>query len=445
MKKISFLLGLLCTAACLTACGSKDFNMSFEEALEIANHSELQNILSQNDNFEQIFDIAWNFDYEWTQINASLSSNNKQNLNNKNSESSTKFNANITAEWETIKIDWALDVIQTEDVIYLNLSSLDLTWNENLWFISAMIEAYKNQWFSLSMTGLSEVSDTLSILRDSGDLNEKSKEIITNEWSTVYNGKFTQFNWYNARKFSLDNEKLNALIKEYYESMNKNLNEEYVEETPELNIQNFEWYLVITWKDKVTTVIENMDILNEDTITNTNWFWWENFELNMSSEGEIVLNISATKKGSKYDISASIANMVILEWTISPKLSKSSIDLKYDLSLTIKSEEEWETDIIVPFKGSWKYNSISEFTTTAPESAQDLNELLWAYLGDIAWWDDYEYDYEYDDKYAEDYDYDLYNEYAEEIENINTEEWESLNSEEVENLNSENIETETNE
>jgi hypothetical protein len=62
MKKSIFLFGLLATTLCLTACGSKDYNMTFEEALEIANHSELQNILSENDNFEQDFTIAGNYD-----------------------------------------------------------------------------------------------------------------------------------------------------------------------------------------------------------------------------------------------------------------------------------------------------------------------------------------------------------------------------------------------
>jgi hypothetical protein len=62
MKKSLFLLGLLTTTVCLTACGSKDYNMSFEEALEIANHSALQDILAENDNFEQSFTIAGNFD-----------------------------------------------------------------------------------------------------------------------------------------------------------------------------------------------------------------------------------------------------------------------------------------------------------------------------------------------------------------------------------------------
>ena len=85
-----------------------------------------------------------------------------------------------------------------------------------------------------------------------------------------------------------------------------------------------------------------------------------------------------------------------MNWTVSPKLSKSSIDLKFDAKLTIKSEDEWSADIIIPFKWSWEYKSISDFTVTAPESAQDLTELLWSYLGGIMWWDDYYDDEEYD-------------------------------------------------
>jgi hypothetical protein len=43
-------------------------------------------------------------------------------------------------------------------------------------------------------------------------------------------------------------------------------------EFPEINIQNFEWYLVITWKDKVTTVIESIDVVDNDIVMSVNWF-----------------------------------------------------------------------------------------------------------------------------------------------------------------------------
>jgi hypothetical protein len=64
MKKSVFLFGLLITSVSLTACCSKNFNMSFDEALETANHSELQEILAGNENFEQSFDIAGNLNSE---------------------------------------------------------------------------------------------------------------------------------------------------------------------------------------------------------------------------------------------------------------------------------------------------------------------------------------------------------------------------------------------
>jgi len=380
MKKSLLLLWLLITGVCLTACGSKDFNMTFEEALEVANHSALQDILAQNDNFEQTFVIAGNYDSDWTKVDANISSTSKQGLTNKNSESSTQFAANITAEWETLMVDWALDIKLIDDAIYLNLTSLDLTWSENLSMVAMMTEWFKNQWFVIPMSGLSDMPNTFSVLKDSKELNTKTKEIVINEWSEKYNWKFTQFNWYNAWKFSLDNEKLNALIKEYYDSMNSNLGEDSLAEVPELNIQSFEWYLVITWKDKVTTVIENIEIAEDDIVMSANWYAGENFELYMSEGGENLISIVAQKKGWKYEVSAVVANAVILNWTISAKLSKSSIDLKFDAILTVKSDTQWENDKIIPFNGSWKYNAISEFTTLVPEDAQDLTELLWSYL-----------------------------------------------------------------
>ncbi len=393
MKKFLFLLGLLTTTVCLTACGSKDFKMSFEEALEIANHSELQNILSENKNFEQDFDISGSFDANWTKVDASISSNSKQSLDSNNSESSTKFNANITASGEVTKISWTLDLKLINDTIYLNLSSLDLTWNDSLSMIGIMFAWFKNQWLSIPMTGLSEMPSSFSILKDSKSLNNKTKEIVINEWSTTYNWKFKEFNWYNAWKISLDNDKLNELIKEYYSTIS---GEEV--EIPELNIQEFEWYLVITWKDKVTTVIENMKMQDNETVMEADWFAWEDYEINISEWGEVLVKIVAEKKGSKYDVSIALTDIVLLNWTISPKISKSWIDLKFDATLTAKSEEEWSADTVIPFKGSWNYKWISDFTISVPEDAQDLSELLGAYLWGLSWW----YDEDYAALYGED-------------------------------------------
>ena len=412
MKKSIFLSGLVATVLCLTACGSKNFNMSFEEALEIANHSEFQNILSQNDNFEQNFNIAGNYDSDWTKVNANLSSKSHQSLNDKHSESSTEFTANITSSWETIKLNGAIDTKLVNDIVYINISSLDLTWSENLAMIEMMIEWFKNQWFSIPMTGVNDAPDTFSVIKDSKELNSKIKDVIINEGLVVYSWAFKEFDWYNAWKFSLDNEKLNELIKEYYDTINSELSGESINEVPTLDIQNFEWYLAITWKDKVTTILENMAIAEDDTLININWFAGDSFKLYLSEGEEDLISLIAEKKGSKYKITAIVADSLFVDGTISPKLSKSSIDLNFDITLTIKSEDEWQANVIIPLKWNWGYNSTEEFTVVAPESAQDLTELLWSYLWGIIWWDDYEYDeeYDYEDFYAD-------NEELEEVEN----------------------------
>lgn len=394
MKKSVFLLGLLTTAVCLTACGSKDFNMTFDEALEAANHSQLQEILDGNDNFEQSFDIAGNFAKDWNAIDGNISTTSKQNINNDKSESSVKFTANITTQWETIKANWALDLKFVDDTIYLNLWTLDLTWNENLAMVDMMIGWFKGQWLSIPMTGLSDVPSSFSYLKDGKALNDKVKEIVKNEGSTVYNWKFKQFDGYNAWKFSLDNEKLNELIREYYESMTTGLDlgsgEDAQIEVPEINIQNFEWYLVITWKDKVTTVIESMEMMDNDVVMTANWFAGEDYEVNIIEWEETLIKIVANKKSWKYDVAITVSDAIILNWTVSPKLSKSEIKLDFDAKLTIKAQNEWETDTLIPFKGSWNYKAISDFTVTAPENAMDLTELLGGSLGGMMWaTDDY--------------------------------------------------------
>ena len=383
--------------------------MSFEEALQTANHSILQDILSENENFEQSFEISGSYDSEWSNIDANLSSDSKQNISNNNSESSTNFDVNIKSKNnDKTKITWTLDLKLVNDTIYLNISSLDLTWNDNLAMVGMAVEWIKGQWLSIPMTWLSDVPNTLSYFKNTKELNSKITEIIINEWSVVYSWKFSQFNWYNARKISLNNDKLNELIKEYYNTSNTTENNEensgdINNEIPQINIENFEWYIVITWKDKVTTVIENMDMVDNDLIMNANWFAWKNYEINISEGNEQLITITAKKNFSKYKVSATIANNLYLDWTISPKASKSWISLTFNATLTIKNESE-SNNITVPFKGSWKYNPIKDFSISVPENSQDLSELLWAYLWTMMWWDEYTGDYTdnyYDNIYDE--------------------------------------------
>ena len=399
MKKSAFLLGLLViTSLCLTACGnSKDYTMSFDEAYDTANHSALQDILINSENAQQSLNLSTNIDNWSNKMAIILQSNSKQSLWNKKSESSTTFDVNINADDTNVLVNWALDIRSIDNTIYLNLKSLDFSGPEDTSFLAAMVEWFKDQWFSIPMSWLNEMPNTFSYMKDAKSLSEQAKEIVVNEWSEVYNWKFTQFNWYNARKFSLDTDKLQQLINDYYAKINESFDEENQQEAPKLDIQNFEWYLVITWKDKVTTVIENMDMIEWETNININGFWGDDYEINAYSNWESILTMKATKKKLSYNVSLNAANSVLLEWTISPKLSSSKIDVKFDATLTVKSDYEETDDTILPLKGNRSYDPISDFDVTAPEWAQDLTELLASYLWSAFWWEEYDLeDYEYD-------------------------------------------------
>ena len=405
MKKSAFLLGLLSIATlCLTACGnSKDYTMSFDEAYDVANHSALQDILTNSENVQQTLNLSTNIDNWANKMEISLQSNSKQSLWDNKSESATMFDVNISADDTNVLVKWNLDIKSLNNIIYLNLTSLDFSSSEDTSFLASMTDWFKNQWFSIPLEWVSNMPSTFSYIKDAKSLNEQAKEIIINEGSTTYNWIFTQFNGYNAWKFSLDSEKLQQLINEYYLKINETIDEENQQEAPQLNIQNFEWYLVITWKDKVTTVIENMDMVEWETNINIKWFWGDDYEINAFSNWESpILTIKATKKSSNYNVYINAADSIKLEWTITPKLSSSKIDVKFDATLTVKPEYEESDDTIIPLKGNWSYSPISDFDVIAPENAQDLTELLSAYLWSMMWTGDYGYAYdEYEDYNAE--------------------------------------------
>ena len=288
MKKSAFFLWLVSIASlCLTACGnSKDYTMTFEEVLDLSKQSPLQEVLLNTENFQQSLDISTYINDETNKLTAKLQSNSKQNLKNNKSESETTFDVNVNANDTDLAISWALDIKLVDNVIYLNLASLGISGSEDMWFVLAMVEWFKNQRFSIPMDWLNDIPNTFSYIKEAKNLDEQTKDIVINEWSVVYNWKFSQFHDYNAWKFSLDTEKFQQLINDYYLKVNEALDEEYQIEAPELNIQNFEWYFVITGKDKVTTVNENMDMIEWETVVSINGFWGENYEIHAFTNWE---------------------------------------------------------------------------------------------------------------------------------------------------------------
>ena len=482
MKKSIFTLGLLAASIlCLSACGNKkDFNMSFEEALELASHSSIQDVITNADNAEQSVSIAWIYNDDDLNVDAKLTSKSKQNLKDIQSESNISVDLKIQQKGEEEKnnnldVKWDLDIKFVPAAIYLSLNSLDVKWDESTESVAEFVSWYLNQWFSIP---LNETIDLNSLnMKDKFDLSSKIKEVINNEWFQVYSGKFTDYNWYNARKISIDDEKLIKILKDSYNSLDEAANntkteavstdertedseddseentenntEENVEDNIEtvlndelgdinseldnIKIENFEWYLVIIGKDKVAIAIDNMDITDNGETTNLNWLLSDKeVLLSVFSEWEEVITLSAIKKGSHFNTSLNLSGLCYREWTITPNISSSKIDIDFDLTLTVTATEK---DTIVPLKGNWSYASISEFKVEIPSESTDLTQMLWGLLGWwlYGWWDDYYYDDYYDD-----YELDAEDFYNEEL-TTNTEE-ETIN---VESSNDEENVTET--
>lgn len=498
MKKSIFLLWLLTVTICLTACwNKKDFNMSFEDALELASHSSIQDVMANAENTEQSINVAWSYDKDDTRVDVKLNSKSKQNLKDIQSESNISVDLKIQEKENNLDLKWDLDIKFIPSTIYLSLNSLDVKWDESTEWVAQFASWFLNQWFSIP---LGETIDLNSFnMKDQFELSSKIKDVINNEWFQVYNGKFKDYNWYNARKISIDDEKLIKILKDYYnttdiavddtenetistneEPKNTDNSEETSVENTENNaedstensteistefstenneetiindensdneispenidseinnvkIENFEWYLVIIWEDKVALAIDNMDITDNGTTTNLNGLFSDkDNSLNVFSEWEEVITLTAKRKWSHFNVNLNLSGLCLVEWTITPKISSSKIDIDFNLSITIKSDDD---STIIPLKGSRSYAPISEYTVEIPSDSQDLTQMLWGMFWWLygLWWDDAYYD-----DYYGDYDLDSEALYNEELMD-NTEE-EIANEETVENTEETNIE-----
>ena len=423
MKKSTVILGIVSVMTlCLTACGKP--NMSFEEAIDNVTHSELKEIMANAENYEQNFNISSNFSVKEDNVEAkiSLSTNSKQNV--KNSEWETKISLKVDASWdgdewrENIKLDWEAVIKSLKDAVYFKLSSLNLDGPEEFTneFDSAL-PWIKNQWFSFELTDeikeklyaeLPEDFDlnNLNSLKDDEALNklaENLKKSINNEWAVVYSGIYSEFEWYNARKFSINKEKAFDSFMEYVKWI---IPEEYAGEIDEINaeeifdedfpLKNFEWYLVITWKDRVQVVIENLDIENDYSSSKINWTYGrDRYELVVKNEWKEVFVSSAKLNGTHYDILMKVQDSEIIKWTITPRKSDWKISIDFDLSINFV---EGEDKTIIPLQGWWSREEISKFNVEVPKNSKNLLEdimknidldaadLQWLSLGSQWYW-----------------------------------------------------------
>jgi len=412
MKKASLLAGLLITTMGLAACGNKSYDMSFEDALATANsnNSQLSNLILNTEHFLETIDLNTTIENEESTINIEFASTSKQNLSDIQSDSNFDINLGLVSPEESLTAKANFDVKFLTDNIYFNLTNLELTGdNSNLAMIPALAEWFKNQWFSMPLSWANEATGFLDYLKELQQ-NADNSDMIINEWNEIYNGKFSEYQWFNARKYSIDSEKLATKLNEYSKIINSLPESEEDTEnilSSETQINNFEWYLVILWKNKVATIIENMDIVVSDVTINMDLVT-SNSEIKRtaSSDWNRIMNFEAVKHWSKYNISANILENLIIYGIINPRISESDANISFDIIINIMSDEiatESHT-LSIPLNGKWEFNPISEFSVEAPAESTSIIDLLGSYLGaEIL--DDYEAeDYSEDEIYDVDED-----------------------------------------
>ena len=423
MKKSTFILGIVSIMTlCLTACGKP--NMSFEDAVDSIGHSQLQEMMDSAEYSQQNFNISTklNIPEEDVKGNITFSANSKQNAKDSQWETTFSLNLNVNADWDKVKIKWDATMKKLADIVYLSLNSLDISKSDVDFIDEDEINKIKWQRYSLDLNDeevkemlydmyddmyydmdILEAIDLLEIFDLPSDSNVQNlfnkekfnkfindlKKSVKNEWALVYSGMYSQFSWYNAYKFSIDRGiAYNALL-DYFEwifsdedmeDILANLEEyesldEMFEDFP---FTNFEGYIVITWKNKVQVIIENIDVdkyyyewkLNA-TFGKDLYKYQLIWTSPWSEDDENIITISAILSGSNYNINIIFEDEEVLTWTITPSISNWKISVDFDL---LMKEENYRYIVETPLQWWWSREKISEFNVEAPEDSKDLME-----------------------------------------------------------------------
>ena len=399
MKRSRLILGVVSIMTlCLTACGKP--NMSFEDAVDNIAHSQLQEMMADADYYQESFNISTNFSIPDDDVKAkvSFSTDSKQNTKDSQWETNLSLDLSVSEDWDKVKIKWDAMLKQIANVIYFKLNSLDISSSDDDFIDEDAINDIKWQRYSIEITD-EMINEIYEDTMDDFDLEsfeklydeekvdklvDGLKKSLINKWALVYSGIYSQFDWYNAYQFSIDRDTafmafidyLKWIIPDYMmDDLMEEIEEEGLDEIFEdFPLTNFRWYLVITWKNRVQIVIENIDIEDEDgKMYGT--FGRDGYEFVAIDDDEEVFKLSAMLNESHYDISMIVDDEKVLECTITPSKSRSKIGLDFDIDIDF---DDYGDKIHIPLEGWWTWEKVSKFSVEAPEDSKDLTkDIMW--------------------------------------------------------------------
>ena len=446
MKRKNFVLlfaalfaGVLCFSGCST---QNNYEMSYEQVISLLENQsrEMMGIFFNFGAQQKNLNLATKFDTDNINFDLDVQTQARVDYDSRVQDMSLSLLADVESPESEFKVDWVLDYSFIWDNMYFKLSKFLLDWSntDDLAMVDMIANTFRWQRFSLNMSGFN-----FSKSFDLYDLySEKMEEIVSNAWKTMinqwswlYGWMFDEYKWYNAWKYSIDEDKVDEMLQMYVDMMNGFYSwmlAQYADSlwtTDEdmwsvdfgslfsgITYSNLGGYFVIVWKNDVVETMEDAHITIDGTWVVFNYYYgkdWFYLEAKTESWEDIML-ITAKRYGKTYSIYANMMSVLGVKWDL--KLNKFSkkdwIDLDFDLRLTMDTNLQMlddaesldENNIEIPFKWSYNIKNINKFSLQEPSDAIDLMEMLWGYLwasmgGDDEYREDDEYEYWDDEEY----------------------------------------------
>lgn len=424
MKKnfLCLLFAVFLTVFWLTACSTpKTYEMSYEQVISLLENQskEMMEMFFNIDAQQKDINLSSKVDVDDVDFDVNLQMQSKIDYDSKVQDIDMSFDADVKVPESELNFNtsWALEYSLIWENMYLKLSRFSLGWPsaKNLAMITMIVNSFKWQRFKLGMSGMS-MSHTFDLY----DLySEKLWDIVDNVWkmminqgSGIYDWIFDEYKWYNAWKYSVDEEKFDEMLHMYVDIMNEFYSWLLAQYSQNLWTQdadlldfnkvlsgitydNLEWYFIIVWKNEVVETMEGAYMNIDWTWVVANYYYgkdWLYFEAKTEDWDDLML-IVAKRNGKTYDVYANMMSVLSIKWSVKfNKFSKKDwIDANFDLKFALKVDSETLDDfesseninMEMPLKWNYKVRNIDKFSLQEPSDAVDLLEMFGNYLWEI--------------------------------------------------------------
>jgi len=440
MKRNNFIFLIVALSICVflfSGCSTqKNYEMSYEQVISLFENQikEIVGIFFNFDVKQKYANLTTKFDTDAIYLDLDILSQARINYASMLQDRSISFDADVKiSESEFgVSTSGSLNYSLIWDNVYLNLSKFSLGWPsaKDLAMINMVVNGVKWQQFKLAMSGFNLFKSfyLYNLYNERlGKILDNVWEFTINEGAVIYYWMFDEYKWYNAWKYSIDEEKVDEMLELYADVMdefNSWMLTQYLAQnlwTDDVNLidfsnvlsgityDNLQWYFVVVWKNKVVWTVEGAHITLDKTWIIFNYYYgkdWLCFEAKTENWEDFMLLV-AKKNWISYDIYTNIMSVLGIKWNVKfNKFSKGDgIDVDFDLIFAVNTDQDVlsglnnskQIYLEVPVKWNYQVKNIDKFSLQEPDDAIDLMEMVGGYLWTVG--GEFSDDYELDDSY----------------------------------------------